>query len=76
MTRGHHNPQTWPILLAVAIWFALVGWLIMQANENDDRLLYVGDCVDITADREGHTGTPKQQWEAFAQHCADRYESR
>ena len=46
------------------------------ANDRDDALMYVGDCVDIMAFADGMTGTPEEKWNVYAGHCAARYADR
>jgi len=65
-------------ILFLIFCFVLVVLLsVVFTSIKDASLLYVGDCVDIVADREGAQGlTPKEKWDTFAEYCTDRYQNR
>ena len=63
--------------LAVLVFVLLAALFIEQVQNRDNGLIYVGDCVDIVADREGATELlPKEKWDAFADYCMSRYKNR
>ena len=71
--RTKNTPLTLAIIACAVVGVAL----FMRANAQESALLYIGDCVDIVAQREGASSlTPEEKWNHFSQYCAERYADR
>lgn len=55
----------------------IVSLASVAISKSDAQRNYVGDCVDIVAQREGAERlTPEEKWNQFSQYCAERYADR
>jgi len=66
--------KDWIVSLMIVILLLTASvLLLLRANKEQDRLLFIGDCVGSSVIRDRFNGTSEEAWTIYALNCKEQY---